>query len=90
MGYRLTLTASERRAFDWVGDRYSTGDEWSGLLCACMGPDDEWSADGDITFGIPEHVAWELRDLAEQEDFQFPCFARQLTAKLLNFCESIV
>jgi hypothetical protein len=23
--YSLTLTADERRAFDWVGDRYNSG-----------------------------------------------------------------
>ncbi len=90
MAYQLTLSRSERDAFDWVGDRYATGDEWSRLLCDCMGEDDEWSADHDITFRVPEHVAWELNDLAESEDYLFPCFARELTARLLDFCMAIV
>jgi hypothetical protein len=88
--YRLTLTASERQAFDWVGNRYLTGDGWSSLLCACMGEDDEWSADAAITFNVPEHVAWELNELAEQEDFLFPCFAGELAGKLMDFCMRIV
>jgi hypothetical protein len=90
MAYQLTLTASEREAFDWVGDRYATGDEWSRLLSHCMGEDDEWSQAGDITFDVPEHVAWQLNDLAESEDYLFPCFAPGLAGKLMDFCMAIV
>jgi hypothetical protein len=27
---------------------------------------------------IPEHVAWEIRELAEEEDFSWACFAPAL------------
>ena len=65
--YSLTLTADERRAFDWVGDRYNSG-KVADLLLDCIPEDVEWGDDGEITFQIPEHVAWEIRELAEEED----------------------
>jgi len=55
------LTAEERRAFDWAGDGYKSG-KVAGLLLDCIPADREWSDDGDITFPIPEHVAWEIRE----------------------------
>jgi len=64
--YTLTLTADERRAFDWVGDRYNSG-KVASLLRDCIPEDREWSDDGDITFTIPEHIAWEINELAEEE-----------------------
>jgi len=44
---------------------------WQGrrLLLDCIPEDRAWSDDGEITFPIPEYVAWEIRDLAEEEDF---------------------
>jgi hypothetical protein len=54
--YSLTLTADERRAFDWVGHRYNSG-EVADLLMDSIPEDREWHDDGDITFLIPEHVA---------------------------------
>lgn len=89
MAYELTLTKGERDAFDWVGGRYNGG-EVSRLLTGCMGPDDEWSQDGDITFDIPEHIAWKINELAEQEGYAWPCFAPELVRKLNAFCDSIV
>ncbi len=86
--YSLMLTAEERRAFDWVGDRYSAG-KVTGLLLDCIPEDRAWSDDGDIT-PIPEHVEWEIRDLAEEEDFSWACFAPQLVSKVNDLCWSIV
>ena len=54
--YTLTLTADERRAFDWVGDRYNSC-KFADLLIGCIPENREWDDDGDITFQIPEHVA---------------------------------
>jgi hypothetical protein len=92
MAYHLTLTKSERAAFDWVGPRYCAC-EVAGLL-ACEGrwdPEDaDWDDPGDITFNMPEHVAWRIRELAEEEDFLWPCFASELTNKLNAFCFSIL
>lgn len=92
MSYQLTLTQDERCAFDWVGDRYCAG-EVSGLLltrCQRQPAIAEWGDAGDITFLVPEHVAWQIRELAEAEDFLWPCFANALTSKLNNFCFRIV
>jgi hypothetical protein len=90
--YTLTLSKPERKAIDWVGHRYSNGDDLFHLLWGCENdkPDADWDYDGDITFTIPEHVAWEIRDNAEQEDGQWPCFADNLTAKMMAFTDSIV
>jgi hypothetical protein len=65
--YSLTLTADERRAFDWVGDRYNSG-KVAELLMDCFPDDREWDDDGAITFQIPEHVAWEIKELAPRFD----------------------
>jgi len=57
----LMLAPEERRAFDWVGDRYSSG-KVADLVLDCISADRAWSDDADITFPIPEHVAWEIRE----------------------------
>jgi hypothetical protein len=89
--YRLTLTATERQAFDWVGDRYYTGDAWYRLLwLECTLEDAEWDSDQDITFAIPENIAWQLKELAEKEKYLWPCFSDELARKLQDFCNSIV
>lgn len=49
-----------------------------------------WNCTNPVCFNIPEHVAWQIRDLAEQERFSFPCFAPELKAKMIKFCDSIV
>jgi hypothetical protein len=85
----LTLTATERQAFDWVGDRYNSG-KVPDLSIGCMPENREWGDEGDITFAVPEHVAWDIRDLVEEEDFAWPCFAPSLVAKLNDICWAIV
>jgi hypothetical protein len=87
--YTLTLKADERRAFDWVGDRYNSG-KVADLLLDCIPEDREWDDDGDITFLIPEHVTWEIRELAEEEDYSWACFAPPLADKLNDLCSNIV
>lgn len=85
--YELTLTASERRAFDWVGDRYNAG-AIAGLLAGLDGAD--WNADGDVTFQVPEGVALEIQTIAAEEDYCWPCFGPELSQKLIAFCDQIV
>jgi hypothetical protein len=88
--YTLTLTADERRAFDWVGSRYNSG-KVADLLLDCLPNNQKWDdADSDITFTIPEHVAWEINELAQEEDYSWACFAPALAAKLNNLCWGIV
>lgn len=88
--YKLTLTKSERAAFDWVGGRYATGADVFDVLCKCLKDDEEWGQDGDITFHVPEHMAWEIRDLAEREQDLWPCFDGALRSKMQAFCNNIV
>ncbi len=92
MSYCLTLTASERKAIDWVGTRYATG--WDLYHCLFVqskqSPEVDWDDDGEITFTIPEHVAWKIADLHEQEDSSWPCYADEFCAKLDALLDSIV
>lgn len=87
--YTLTLTSSERKAFDWVGYRYAAGFIQTALT-ECLPEDSAWDDEGDITFQIPEHIAWEIDELAKEEDYTFPCFASDLRHKMQDFCNSIV
>jgi hypothetical protein len=89
--YSLTLTKSERDAFDWVGGRYdSSGDAMARLIRTGTGPDDSWFEPGDVTFNIAEHIAWEMNDLAYAEDYQFTCFSADLHSKMMDFLGKIV
>lgn len=91
--YRLTLTQSERQAMDWVDRRYSNGDELFTLLWCESELDCEefdWDSEHDLTFIVPEHVAWQIRENAEQEDGFWPCFAPEFADKMQAFVDSIV
>jgi hypothetical protein len=88
--YTLTLTAEERQAFDWVGDRYNAGAVAELFRELTSEGQPEWEDDGDIAFMIPEHVAWQVRDLAEDEGNLWPCFTPELAAKLNDLCSGIV
>lgn len=88
--YKLTLTADEREAMDWIGGRYFHGHELSGILSECMAEWDEWDMEGDITFLIPEHKAWEISDGLQGEDFELACLCEDFAAKLIGFCYNLV
>lgn len=89
--YQLLLTKDERKAFDWVGERYSSsGYDMAQLIQEGIPIESSWDDAGDITFSIPEHVAWEMQELAESEDFGFPCLADSLVSKLWSFFDSLV
>jgi hypothetical protein len=85
----LTLTADERDAFDWVGGRYHAG-RVAALLLGCLTESDDWAGPDDITFRVPEHVAWEIGELRDDESGSWPCFADGLRAKLNEFCDRVV
>ena len=87
--YTLTLTSSERKAFDWVGHRYAAGYIRT-ILSECLPEDSAWDDEGDITFQIPEHKAWMIDAQAKGEGYAFPCFADDLARKMISFCRSIV
>lgn len=82
--YTLTLTHEERKAIDWVGHRYSNGDDFYHLLILECDYDNDWDFDGDVEFRIPEHIAWEICKL------EWPCFSKDFVEKLVSFCERMV
>lgn len=90
MAYVLVLTREERKAIDWVGGRYEHGDKLYSVLCAAVWSPEEsdWDSLGDITFTIPEHVAWRVGEIIEAGSLE--CFADELKAKLLEFAGRIV
>jgi hypothetical protein len=92
--YKLTLTLSERKAIDWVGNRYATGwDFYQELVFNCKQLEEEgidWDSDKDITFLIPEHVAWSIMELFEDEKMLFPCYSPEFVTKLMEFYNQIV
>lgn len=88
--YKLTLTKSDRDAFDWIGDRYRNGNNMSNVFYQHMPEDKEWDDDGEITFEISESSAWEIKALAKEDNNFFPCFNDRLKSKMLRFIDSIV
>jgi hypothetical protein len=70
-----------------VGDRYNAG-RVARLLSDCIPEDREWGDHGDITFTIPEHLAWEINELAEEQDYTWACFAPSLVSKPNDLAEA--
>ena len=90
--YILILTASERRAMEWVGHRYSHGDDLVELLTLTAMDMDRWNSDETLAVHLRESLAWEVRDLLEEsrEGLTYACFSDSLSAKLNAFCDSII
>lgn len=88
--YKLTLTAAERKAIDWIGDRYSNGYDLRKVLIGSAWGDDKeevcWSTDCDITFYLSRAEARAIAANAAAEEGRFPCFADPLKAKLERVC----
>lgn len=87
--YKLTLTKSERSAIDWIGDRYSHGHDLYKLLLTCPS-DEQWDSHGDVTYQIPEHVAWQIGEMGESDNYTWACFSADLAGKLTDLCMEIV
>jgi hypothetical protein len=87
--YVLELTSEDRRAFDWVGDRYIAG-QVASILIDLLSEDRERTDTGLISFDVPEAVAWEIQQFAQEEGCSWPCFGRQLRDKLSEFLGRIV
>ena len=81
------MSKHERNAIDWIGNRYWNGDDFFKLLMDSEQSAD-WDFDGDVTFKIPEHVAWQINEFSLAEGF--PCFSAVFANKLLEFCDKIV
>ena len=87
--YTLTLTRPERQAFNMVEGRYNETDVMD-FLVECLPANRGWNDDGDITFRIPEHIAWEIDQLAKEEQNTWPMFNDELANKLNGFLLTIV
>lgn len=102
MAYNLSLTPGEREALSWVGHRDWTGDPiftmlWSDAVLwdgndqrADIDFDGMWRGPNTITFTLPEHKAWELREMWEEAGETIPHLAPEFAAKLLGLFDSIV
>ena len=88
--YKLTLMARERKAIDWVGNRYAHGDDLYNILADYLPEDREWGDEGDITFEVRESAAWHIGDIGEECNYLWDCFAPSLAGKLNEFCDSLV
>ena len=87
--YTLMLSGPERKAIDWIGHRYAHGDRLRSLLLDCeYAPDADWDSGADLTFAVPEHVAWQISDIIDRD--QLACFAASLKERLWRFQYSIV
>ena len=92
MSYELTLTYGDRSAIDFIGDRYPHGVELWDLLTEC-GTDaddvfEDWEDTGGITFYVPEHIAWEIKNLIGPGPWEL--FSDAFCENLNNFLERIV
>jgi len=87
--YKLVLTAEDRQAIDFVGDRYGHGYTLFLELVSCMDDSEDWDSHVDIEFTIPEHVAWRCQSLIEEDPY-LSCLGEELKSKLINLSESIV
>lgn len=91
--YTLTLTQSDRQAIDWVGNRYGHGNDLFKLLmynCDSFPIEQEWHENGNMSFAVPEHVAWHIREIGEECEYRWDCFATSLANKMTEFCNKIV
>ena len=92
--YPLTLTLDEHKAIDWIGYRYSHGDDLHDLLAITEwnhsdGDGKFWEDEGDITFDFQkEWMAWKAKELLEQDNMA--CFAPSLVNKFQQWIDTIV
>lgn len=89
MAYQLTLTYDQRRGIDFVGHRNRNGNDLYDILMECIPEDVEWGEKKTITFNVPEHLAWEILQIREDED-GWPYFVESFVQIMENFCDKIV
>ena len=88
------LTHDERIAIDWIGHRYFHGDKLYNLLMESIKfyntLENTWIDPITITYEIPEHIAWNIKDGIESENYELTCFNDKLKNKLLKFIDEII
>lgn len=89
--YTLKLSYAERKAIDWIGDRYTHGDDLFKLLTAdgvVQTEPAEWLDLTDIEFQIPEYIAWDIANLIQYS--LLDCFSDTFARKLRDFALRVV
>ena len=87
--YTLTLSLAERRAIDWIGDRYAHGNELYSLLWArCeQTPDDaDWDDPRPIDFTFTPKRAHDLTTIRDDDQGHWTCFAPEFAKKFDELC----
>lgn len=95
MAYEITLTREERKAIDFIGYRYSNGNQLRDLLIEGHEDPEEitperWDSDEDITFNVSKINALDIRQNAADEEGSFPLFSDELVMKMFEFIEKII
>jgi len=92
----LVLTAGERKAIDWVGDRYDHGDGLYDVLCGCdtwlltSGEEcDVWDSPNDILFNLTENQVLDIVVFQRVDHGQWTCFSASFAAKLNELCRLV-
>lgn len=91
--YTLTLTKTDRKAIDHVGNRNWNGHSLYLLLwgdCEQCPNDIDWDEDGLITFTIGQEVAWDIRENWESEGRLIPHFNDVLKGKVQALINEIL
>jgi hypothetical protein len=78
----LTLDASERQAIDWIGDRYSHGDDLFRALCQTT-MNDEWDGNCDVTFECDDVTFLPIKVAILGDHLE--CFSPKFHNKLWDF-----
>ncbi len=91
--YTITLRKDDRRAIDWVGDRYGHGTDLRRVLegeAVTAVPDQGWESDLAITYHLPEHLAWEVKAIVEEGNLDCINLDSNLAVQLTRLVLAIV
>lgn len=88
--YTLTLTREDRKAIDWIGNRYAHGNHLFLLLASLDWGETDWSDLDNMTFEVDEPTAWRIAEIREECEGRWDCFGPELVEKLEEFCGRIV
>lgn len=87
--YKLSLTLQDISFLEWAYNKYCVGDILP--LISEYGIEPSCST---VTYTIPEHTAWEVRRLIEEDTEEFkssvPCASKEISDKLILWAMEIV
>ena len=88
MSYTLRLTPSDVLALDWCADRGYVPDELADLGGRAL---EDVTTDEPVEVPIPEHVAWTLLELRDEDpDAYLACVGSDLRGRLLALEAEVV